>query len=465
MCSYSPTESDNWKKFVVYTPPRSISQSPDLVDSEKRSLYYFRSHAAKAITAPFYSELWVDCMFSLSENHVFVRSALIAFSTLHESFTQPTKSRTRLQNIAERHYTKALSAVSSANNLSIDAVLAACLVFYSLESLRDAPGRALQHARAGINIIRDRPPASTSSPRATTLTEAIFRNFLALQNQVQEMSDPDAPRAYDTMRDFDPLVHNHFHSIEEAQHHVEIIHNEIKCLLSHCENLLNQGFDLAALYPTEVLPRYEKVMARFEQWREGVKGLEISLQPCPTLPSYPGYLILKIYEEMGQAMLSSFGSKQAWITYDPGFARALDLIEEFLEHQTSHILDGGRAFTISLGVIPLLFTLCFRSNNAALRDRSFDLLRRSKRREGLWDSETAVRLAEPVIAMKNRLAANEVSQCSMDAEVSFISENAIQLKMAYEMLHTARSTSDSPGSGARVEGERRCNEIIIIRAE
>ncbi len=158
-CEYAdPRYCEAADRFIIYTATRDLSRTPDLIDSEKHALHYFRHRAAVQMTAPFQSELWKDCVFQLAERHGFVLSALVALSSMHESYTQEADLRDRLQANAIHHYNKTIRDMSQATEaeLPVDAVLMTVIVFHSLDSLRGCFQRALQHAQSGVKIISER---------------------------------------------------------------------------------------------------------------------------------------------------------------------------------------------------------------------------------------------------------------------------------------------------------------------
>ncbi|ETN47220.1 uncharacterized protein HMPREF1541_01411 [Cyphellophora europaea CBS 101466] len=463
ICSYSSEGSSaSSTKFVVYSVPRAMTSTPDLVYSEKQSLHYFRSRAALQITAPYQSELWTECIFQVADKHSFVMSALVALSSMHESYTYQSGARDRLQADASRHYGKAVQHISrtAQADLSIEAVLVSCLLFYSIESLRGYFCHALQHAYAGIKIIGDnRPPSSPRSPRSSALDDALSQAFLALQNQVKEF-DYLALRAYDTNKGFDPPMNNHFATVEEGMHHLEIVYNEIFCFTHYCQYLQESSQSLSELYPTQIAPRYEKVMARYNHWSHGVSQMGMLVDESQHTKSYQGYLILRIYELVFKAMLRSLHTAECFNTYDPDIASALELTELFLNSQDP--TDGSQCtFSVSIGVIPMLFALTWRCNNALIRDKALDLLRRNRRREGLWDSHVVVQLAERVIGLKNLLAAGGSDKSSamlQIAHIEFISETICNMTCIYLGPEVDVKQNLMPLEG--VIGERRHVETI-----
>lgn len=412
------------RKFVVYSAPRELSTTPDLDTPDKQALHYFRCRAATEMTAPFQSMLWRECIFRFAERHDFVMSALVALSTMHQSYSQEADSRARLQADANRLYNKAMKSIrqAAASELPMDAVLVAIIVFHTLESLRGCYQAALQHARSGLALIGEQSRSSPSR-QVATLDEALYRDFLALQNQAREFGHCTMVRAYDTRSGFEPAPCDEFESVDEALHHLSVIYNEIYCVLDHCQRMQEAGVALEEFFETDIRPGWELVMMRFKRWVHGVDLLGLTVDKSPGRERQ-AFLLLRIYQSIFTAMLNSFPSSDCFEGHNEHVAQALQLAEMFLQEDEDARVQGRRPFALYVGVIPVLFITCWRSRAGAIRDKSLELLRLADRREGVWDSAVAYQLAQRIIALKDRLAGNGTSASPLVqvAEVAFDSE-------------------------------------------
>ena len=258
--------------------------------------------------------------------------------------------------VADNHYNKAVRSIAKAAGpgLSTDAILASSLIFCALKILRGSFHRALQHAYSGVKIIGDKqPPSSPHSPRTTQFAEELHRSFLSLQNQVKELSEWATQRAYDTIRGFDPPIIDHFDSVEDAQHQINIFHDEVYCISQHGEYLLASGQSLEEVYSTNIAPRLTKAKDRFNQWSHGIKQMQISNQSS-TEESSQSHLLLRIWELLFKATLNSISTADCFNTYDPDLVEALEIAEQFLDNENK-IASDQPSFSLSSGVIPVLF--------------------------------------------------------------------------------------------------------------
>ncbi|KAH8896078.1 hypothetical protein GQ53DRAFT_803696 [Thozetella sp. PMI_491] len=282
-CHYdAPQVPQVANKFIIFTVPRPLPENPDL------------------LTAPFYSALWVEGIFQIAARHDFVMSALVALSSMHESFCQQGELRERYQATAIYHYTKAMGDIALISHFesSIYAVLVSSVIFYSIESLRGCFYPALQHIQSGVRIIGEQ------------------RQRLALDS------------------------------------------------------------------------------------------------------SQPSQLAVT---------LDNIFSGDCFDRFDVDIARLLDLAEAFLQGEDQGLGESQYAFSLSLGIIPPLFMLAYRCSYAPLRDKSLELLASKRRREGVWDSGIALRLAQQAFTFKSQVAATGSNYNVQISNISFVSETTCQM--------------------------------------
>lgn len=409
----------------MYTLPKTPASIPGLTNPEKRALHYFRCRVALEMAAPFNSELWSECVFHLAEQQDFLTSAMVALSAMHESYSlTSTESRAQRRDEAMRFYNKAMRDISRCSELTIplEPLLVAIVIFHSLESLRGCSQRALQHVLSGLKIINERVH-SVGAPQPEPIHNAVLDAFVALQNQVREFSNIYMSRAFDSSRGYQPPCVEHFTSWHEAHTQLEIIYNELYGVLDHCYFLQESSVDLEAVFEAQILPKVSAVTTRVEYWRRGLAELEAARSD-----NNAARLLLKMYESFILAILGKFPASLGFDNYDPNIASVLQLAEQFLKSE-KHSLEGRRPFSLSLGVIPILFILAWRSNSPVIRDRSLALLRQANRREGIWDTKLTFEVAQRVTGLKAQLGAYtpESTVHAELAEITFEDESTCRL--------------------------------------
>lgn len=467
VCEYSSQrQGEPSHKFIIYSNAvsRELSRTPDLFDSEMRALQYFRHRAGLEMTAPFRSELWRGYVFQLAEQYGFVMSALVALSSMHESYSRQTELRARLYTDAMCHYNKTIRDISRASEeeLPLDAVLVTVILFHSLDCLRGCYHLALQHAQSGVRIISERLHDS-GRHASTQVSQSLSRDFLALQNQVREFGSWDTSRAFDFTKGFQPVVFDRFSSVEEAAHHLQIIYNEIYCLADYCEGLQRSNVDLAEVFMSDIQPRHAAITTRFSSWVAGIDQLDQMGGAEGDGKQSDARLLLKIYQSLFTGIINSFPNGVCFDRFDTDLARALELAEMFLRNQNQR-RESRSTFSLSTGIIPVLFVIAWRSNDSFIRGKALELLELSDRREGVWDSRVALKVAQRYAILRDRFTTVQGEKVGhmQIYEIQFDSETMCQLSCMIVGPDTLPSGELMPFEG--VIGERRHVEAIQIEA-
>ena len=439
------------RQFIIYAPP----EFPNLDVPAQRALHHYRARTASAIAYPFGYELWSTIAIQMSEKHDFVMSALIALSSMHELYFQPPDVRSSLQQDGIRHYNKAIRDIVHLNQVerSTDAILISCIAFCALESLRGSWPRALQHALSGMKIIAEQRQSSSqeSSIPAQILDEA----FLALQNQVMELGGRDESRVYRPFNGHEPDLPLRFDTVEEALHHLQVIYNCTAYLLD-CHRL-EQGCGDIYLggLSMDLEQQHALIKARLEQWGSAMENLRSSGNENPHSKQRQACLLLDMYYVGFQTEFDDSAEDSIH-----KFTTMLDLAETFLKCQAQGTEVGSCTYSVSLGVIPVLFMLATQ-DIICLREKSLSLLRLHKRREGPWDSGVAARLAERVIATKTEMVMSRNEQCSVSVlEINFVDDTTCQITYIIKVQQTDAQVITWPATAS--ENCRTYIQIIDI---
>jgi hypothetical protein len=451
-------------KIIIYSVPRSLPENPDLIYTERRSLHYFRCRAAFQMTSPFQSKLWIDCIFQLAERHDFVMSALVALSSMHESYTQPPDLRERFRSRTIYHYNKAMRHVSQVtqSEQSIYAVLVSSILFYSLESLRGCFHTALQHVQSGVKIMGQQHLITLQHSRQPSLLAASLENhFLALQIQVMELGSPGRSRAYDAVQGFDASISNQFRSVEDALYYIHVIYNECHCVIDYCEDLCRSACGSEDAFPMDIKPWYERILGKFNQWSIAFNSLQATLN-VEGGRYRQASLILRIYQSLLRVFLRNVTIGDGFDGFNPDIALVLELAETFLQNEGGGSDKSQPTFTLSMGVIPPLFMLAHRCNYAPSRNKSLALLSSRRRREGIWDSATALQLAQRVVTLKSHLAVMGSSSHVQVSNINSASETTCQIEL--DIMAPTAVSSGAWFVVGNTTGKRKLVEVVQLNA-
>ncbi|ETN37174.1 uncharacterized protein HMPREF1541_08164 [Cyphellophora europaea CBS 101466] len=421
-CHYTDpsVKPDDPVKFVVYAAQKEPTPFPGLTRSERRSLHHFQHRSAEEIPSPFRSELWSRIILQVAERSPAVRHGIFALSSMHEYFSSPDTSQALLSDFSMHHYNKSIrNAIRiTAPDESFDALLLTSVMFCALEGLKGDFEQSLQHALSGLRIIaRGRQGCHPSS--AAIPDDMLPSIFLALQTQVMELEDLSIFRVYpDVAQKFPPLP-DHFSDVEEAMRYLQILLNQMIGFSDRFHTACQHMVYVPAEVPEPLLPEFTAIRDWFYLWDEAVSRIDTIITGSDG-KQHKALLLLKIYQSVMRTVIDSLDKQIPSVdSFEPEIMGILKLAEVFLQSQSGWQSSSfGEAvtqpirpsapspvFSISLGVVPVLFEIAHRARNPQLREEALRLLRSCNRREGVWDSQVAARIAERHNALQDEVDA------------------------------------------------------------
>jgi hypothetical protein len=115
-------------------------------------------------------------------------------------------------------------------------------------------------------------------------------------------------------------------------------------------------------------------------------------------------------------MLNPTDDQMLYDAFTEDFARVLPYAEFF-------IASGAPAFSVDIAIIPVLYLVSIRCRDPGIRRRAIELNRGVARREGVWDSRVAARVAEEVVRIEEEERdvheAKDVDECARVKRLSF----------------------------------------------
>jgi hypothetical protein len=402
-------------KFIIYGLTKTPNPTAQLAPQERRALHHFQHRTKDHIQGPFQSRFWSNVVPTLVENDPIVRQAVVALSDMHEHYLDMGGDGS-LQS-ALHHYQKTLRQLIRLDrpDTSFDTLLAACIILHSFESLRGGFDEATKHAAAGVRMIMDRQQ-DTGPRQASVVSEQVLSEvFLELHQQVIEANDSDFHAQYPGLNEDMGPVPEAFRNVEEALPFFYRLTYRLLSLFELAEEHYKTYEFIPGLISPLLVPEFDHVRDLYDTWASALSHIE-SLVKSKDSQQYQGYMVLKCYELSFKIDLEIF--KYGEVAYDEFKGEnfgILKLIEVLLQAHG----DGGSpdsllsarsgppaaVFISSLGVISLLFEVATRTNDEQLRQEALSLLQRTNRREGIWDSRVAARLAERILQLKREGAA------------------------------------------------------------
>ncbi|KAL4896716.1 hypothetical protein BDV59DRAFT_112398 [Aspergillus ambiguus] len=404
-----------------------------------------------------------EFLLSAANTDPSIRAAVLALGSLHRIFLHegdkdPLDTSAGRQ-LALRQYDLALrtgcSRLSQTSADTIDAILIMCLLFFCFECLQGHYQAALRHAASGVRILQHqeqlRHRCGGHSYRPHEITQSVLT---LMENQLLEvdgqLSLPENMQPYRTA-----FLHVPFESppatmltLEELGDAFRAVYNRFLHVLSSAET------------PARGSPEIQEQMQ--EQYRWALQSTDqFSMAFSDFLAKNPlsemDYQSLK-YAKMLQMWQMTVGvvlkagwppSDSEWDRYTAEYKVILSLAEDIIsmsaferpqrkyplnstcnkEEKASSAGHNGRpnddmmsggaytsirpkpkstcswsSFSFSLGVLPVLWIVASSCRDYNTRYWAIDLMRRSNRQEGIWNSRLYARLAMRVAQLEEQAA-------------------------------------------------------------
>lgn len=328
-----------------------------------------------------------------------IRHAIIALSSMHESFVdQGATSSTDLAQFGHAHYSKAMREVgrlTAADEHATDFALISCMLFVAIETIQGDCHAALNHVNSGVKIMTE--DRSKASPRRGLYIDRtmLLRFFHNIDAQILEFGDENFRQTTIDLSTFELELFESFISYDDALASLESLLRAIFRFADHFDQLVRSphtGDD--AMHEAQKSHAQLRVMV--DRWVEALAAL-----PAPSNNDDATALkVLHIYRGVTAAFLQRVIERD-----DRCYDSMLPELWEILNLAEEVVTQGGKQstsprFSLSIGVVPILYLLSSAPSDVTLRMKALDLLRSCKRREGLWDSELAARIAERVQYVK-----------------------------------------------------------------
>lgn len=427
-----------------------IPQSPDLLqEREYLSLEFFQI----STTLCFGSGIG-DFLLQAVHNEPILKTIAIALGSLHRSFVHE-KNMHSINNEETLfiliNYNKAIRQLVSidprASYKGNDTFLIACILFFCFECLQGNFKPAFQHAVSGLKIIKQQQlMADMSGAGAYIPVEKITLLFSILENQVLEIENEgiltselrpaSSPFLYQT-RDTMWISRD----IEDIFVSFQFLYNRFTRVLSICDSLNEPTSEIfpefladtqrAQLECVQVRADIEVWISVFEHWLEQPGSRENDSDSVKILRVWR--IIIGIFLKIPLPI-----SEIDWDNFTDEFSAVNFLVSNLVNAPSQSILSGqasstipkygsrqevtaSRAsslpeilprpskaktsiFSLSLGVVTPLYICATRCRKSSVRYHSLGLMSYCQRREGLWDSDLAARIAKRIVAIEEESA-------------------------------------------------------------
>lgn len=366
---------------------------------ELQLLYFFSTATAPSLTGTFSGEFWEKKVVQMSMVEPAIRHAVIAIGAIHQDFVNrhhcpENMSDSTLQTFAFRQYTKAISnlhSLMSTRSHLMDLTLVSCILFICIDCLLGNHASAIIHLKAGLKILQN---IKTQKGHKGIAAEEWERHFspplISLGVQAATFVNPHLSKERTELWTFLKTAGLHskpmiFTSLDTAKYALDTISAEIMADRTGTTSITEH----ASPDPSGVVA--QKHLAAVESWSLALDQFildYVSLEPSSS-KLRQGATLLKVHSLVVSIVIG----------------RPEDADEKFEDiiALCDYLITTGGCFTSALthvnfatdqGVIAPLFFTSLRAPDPTAKARALALLARAPGREGMWDTEDAIRVAE-----------------------------------------------------------------------
>ncbi|RAH48921.1 Zn(II)2Cys6 transcription factor domain-containing protein [Aspergillus brunneoviolaceus CBS 621.78] len=429
-------------RIIQHIPPgRKIQPAVQLNVEEHRSLEFFHHYTLPGLGSEVGSYL-----LQATTSEPVIRSVAMAVGSVHRSFTFSSEEATTFTLL---HYNKAIRQLVTSPQ-SKSTVLLACILFFCCECLQGRYKTAIQHALSGLRILQQQqllPPSSLE--RAPAAVSSLFH---AVQSQVLEIEgmeglDPDSqPKLSPPALNANPLqtglpldVRDHQRIFRQLYYRFV----QIDALIEAFESIPNDHSPARIAHEQQLLDEWFRVRTDLKTWMHDFDRQTMhrwQTDPRTESPHAHSIAILKAWKLLFSMYFRMEWppSELAWDRFTPDFQSIVSLISVVTGDVTALAVPSAPTttrqdsrtpprrsapppllptppppapaqptFTLSLGFLTPLYICATRCRDSTIRHHALRLLETCRRREGVWDSDLAARVARRVVAIEEQAAGVE----------------------------------------------------------
>lgn len=402
---------DEFRRSTTFRALVDIQNHGFESDQECQVFDYFRLMTASRSCHFFGSEFWNGRVLQISQVDLAIKHAVLALGALQlERESAGPLVRNKHCGFAFQSYSKAVAHTSSLLSKSgrdnFEKGLVACVLFICYESLLGNYPMAQMHLQNGLRILSEanRTPSRAGKSDGQEIPDDILHVFSRLDLQAMSLSESSSPypfaNSFRRIKQPEP-VPLQFSSLAEAQYH----------LFEHTKWLFLLG---EILETTEPINIHELLLSRSgceDELTRWLTGLDCFLENSRHNGTWThelqfAYNLLRVYHAITVAFCKppSLDSELFFDLHYLQFNTMLDLLES-ITSAASSVQAGQRPpskllFSFELGVVLPLFIISTKCRDPKLRRRAIALLYSINRREGLWDSRGAAKVAETIMNME-----------------------------------------------------------------
>ncbi|MCJ1467591.1 hypothetical protein MMC07_006216 [Pseudocyphellaria aurata] len=368
---------------------------------ERRYFSVFRSCTAPLFTGYYETEFWDKFLLQICHAEPVVHHAVVALASLHESFNGSAEHGLRNDQYGLKQYSKSVAGLnkylSTAKDKSVDIVLICCILFIAFDSLRGDYDTAGRHLFCGLKILCSSQQDPTSS---NFIHDEIVPQFVRLRVQAKSTLDNYLSVADPTTRAM--RVPKKFSNLGEARNTLYGIMSLVFNIGRAEKLVFEKRKAQPEIYAKILLEKQAYHASLLEQWRVEYDDLLTHLRTSMGSKDLRGATLLQIHYNTALTMLDCVHTTLQ-CDLDPLLAQFKEIVTlaKSLTEATriSGVSPWRNLLLVDQGIVAPLFLVATKCRDPLLRREAAHLIS-SPRREGTWDAQAAVTVAERVIAIE-----------------------------------------------------------------
>ncbi|KAE8448182.1 hypothetical protein EG329_009786 [Mollisiaceae sp. DMI_Dod_QoI] len=392
---------------------------------EKRGFQYFVTTTAEELSGFFTGSFWEHLVLQASAAEPSLRHAVVAIGSLHEEFSHnrlsyDVETESKGQAFAMSQYTKAIGhlrrSLLDGKQAPLTALMS-CILFACFDSVRGHFDHAMIHLHSGLKILGDYKARSPEDSHLveTSITPLFMRLSIQAILYIDTRSTPERRALVNALAEIcasETDVPEVFATLEEARKHMNQSAHGLFRMFYMCEPEKPMRDQ-----PPEAKRMYLQYTSQIQAWNQSFERFMAAKSHNFDSKQLRGAALLKIHHIISNIMCNvtpneidtrhiavSVNDRQKFGRYEGDFRTVVNLGRSLImaAEQDKKLGKPSLTFSTDLGLVGPLYYVCIRCTDQTIKMQSLELLLRIPRREGMWDSVSAVRMIKEYWEIERR---------------------------------------------------------------
>ena len=425
-CRSTKRQCDGYQVFKAFSDalhgprlPLPPTDSPE----ERRSFAFFLERTAPALTGFLATDFWTNLLPRACHQELSIKHALIAVSSMHEAYEPSLTSNKQKQIVTDaerhryalKHYNHSIGHLTKLkatgdSRQSIQITLIACVLFTCIEYLENNVDRAMAHMQSGVSILTN----WRSNVRAGNChNQPTFVEFQAFEDSLVQM----LKRAGVQLSMFgQPLYNMKFFDLDGNRDQADFERKPMRTLLDarvSLDKLFNKAMYFTwgrGQFPTKLAPEklpeareeQAQVTLMLQQWLADFETFIMEPRKISDAAERLGPIIMRIQHRIAVVWVAAAleSSEDQYDKYLEDYKAVVSLGKSLLEAYKAFEGQKLSNFSFDMEAAGPVYFAALKCRDPSLRRQAVSIVKQLGRREGLWDCDTLVKVAERIIAVE-----------------------------------------------------------------